>query len=174
MRFIRLVAAVIALATTISRAAESETPQPSPAWLKLAPTNGFALAQARVNEPISTDRPYKILVLPPELKDCWMLQRPILLLRHNVTNQLEVAQASRVFAAVLYSYVGKEDFTDHHFAELEEQGWKYVENEFKTTTFQSEHWDWQVLSKDVEAGPVTFRTHNAMTVIFVKPKDDKP
>lgn len=142
----------------------------APAWIELSNTNGYALVSTAVDAAIASDRPYRIQILPGEMNGTWMLQRPVAVMAHNVTNLVQVTRPARLYAAVLYKYIGAEKFTDAHFTELEQQGWTFVEDEFKTTTFQSEHWDWQVLRKDVGPGPVTFRTHSAMVVLHLKEK----
>ena len=142
----------------------------APAWIELSNTNGYAWVSTEVDAPIASDRTYKIQILPGEMKGAWLLQRPVAVMAHNVTNLVQVTRPARLYAAVLYKYIGTEKFTDAHFTELEQQGWTFVEDEYKTTTFQSEHWDWQVLRKDIEPGPVTFRSHSAMVVLHVREK----
>ena len=141
---------------------------PPPEFLS-RPVPNARFIPAELGAKIAVDRTYTILLLPEAMRGTWLLQGPVLQALQPLPAEAEIPRPCRVHVAIQYKHMAITAYTDRHFDECVANGWELLEDEFKTTTFQSEPWGWQVVWKDVGPGPLPFKNHGALCLYFAAP-----
>jgi hypothetical protein len=129
----------------------------------------WPVAPAASGVPVASDRGYTIRILPDEMQGAELLQRPILTAHLDPAENVTLTKPAMVYAAVMYKHNARTRYDDQAFAQLEKAGWTYVEDDFQTTTFQSEIWYFQVMRSRRPAGPLQFPTQGAIVFFLARP-----
>jgi hypothetical protein len=166
-------AAIVFLLATAARGADAPAATPAPATPAApAATNAVPRVEAKAGERILSDRPYVITLLPPALAGTTLVQRPLLKAMGDPAGTIALDAPGRVHAAVLWKQGYKTVYSDEAFEKLAADGWSFLEEEMRTTTFEAEYWGWQIMHRDFPAGTFSFPARGAVTVYFLPGSPD--
>lgn len=157
---------LLLLALLFTLAARADSP--------LVCTNGWSSVEARPGALLAPDRKYEIVLLPAELRGAWLLQRDWPSTTRDLNGEAVLASPSLVYAVIMWRHNARTEFPDTSFTRLEAEGWEYVEDDFTTTTFNSEHWGFQVMRARRPAGPLRFKAEGAYVFFLAKPEPAAP
>lgn len=120
------------------------------------------------------DRDYKITAVPDELKNASLIRR------HFgdsnwLSGEIFAHQPLEMFVAMRSEWVPRKqpqrDIDDAMLAKLKNEGWQQIEG-FAASALRQEKWEWVVLKKRIEAGPVKLAplvSVQTRVLIFLKP-----
>jgi len=128
----------------------------------LSVTGAYESATVAAGERISSNRNYQIVKVSSPLTGAILVRRRQEQIGNGLAGEVVVSKRCNMFVAVMTVYSGSPMYRSSVLDRqqmsnlLDGTGWRILDDEFSTTTTGSEHWEWTVIGKEIEPGPVTF------------------